>query len=201
VELALPSPRGTVRRLIGSLLSLVAIMAVGLVAGSALPTAPVAWIGVSPGPYNYDNAAQASSATQVRPTAKGEIGPSRLTPAVSVGDETRLGEVSRFAAEDAGARFVVNSAGETTMYLRAGSDSLEVTDHAALRLTQRGISIDQAEATLGKQPFQYYYKGAWQTGYYDSSSKIFIGSVDGRITTVINNVNQNYINNLLAATP
>jgi hypothetical protein len=37
----------------------------------------------------------------------------------------------------------VNSSGEATIYLRAGSDSLQVTKHAALRLTQRGISIDK----------------------------------------------------------
>jgi hypothetical protein len=105
------------------------------------------------------------------------------------------------AAATSSARSVVSSAGETTMFLRAGSGSLEVTFHAALRMAQRGISIDQAEATLSQQPFQYFYQGAWQTGYYDPASRIFIGSANGRITTVIKNVSQNYINNLLAAKP
>ncbi len=101
----------------------------------------------------------------------------------------------------AAVRFAVDANGEVTMFLRAGSESLEVTEHAALRLIQRGISIDQAEAVLGEEPFQYFYKGGWRTGYYDPASHIFIGSVDGRITTVIRNASQNYINNLKAASP
>jgi RHS repeat-associated protein len=105
-------------------------------------------------------------------------------------------------AQDGGvARFAVNSSGETTVHLQAGSDSLELTEHAALRLTQRGISLDQAETTLGQEPFPYYYGGGWQSGYYDAASRIFIGSADGNITTVIRGVNQNYINNLMAASP
>jgi hypothetical protein len=110
------------------------------------------------------------------------------------------GEEAAEAAAGAAARFAVDSSGETTMYLRAGEDSLEVTEHAALRMTQRGISIDRAEATLSREPFQYYYKEAWQTGYYDQDSRVFIGSAANRITTVMK-AGQNYINNLTAASP
>ena len=110
--------------------------------------------------------------------------------------------VSSGAAEaGSGARFVVGAGGETTMFLRAGTESLEVTEHAALRMTQRGISIDAAESTLGQPSFQYFHQGVWKTGYYDPSSRIFIGTVDGRLTTVINNASPNYIANLQAATP
>lgn len=65
----------------------------------------------------------------------------------------------RAAAEAGAARFTVNSAGEATMSIRAGSTSLEVSEHAASRMTQRGISIDAAEATLTRQPFPYFHQG------------------------------------------
>lgn len=87
------------------------------------------------------------------------------------------------------------------MSLRAGSRSLGVSEHAALRMTQRGISGDAAEATLAHQPFPYFHKGAWKTGFYDPASGIFLGSVNGEVTTVIRGASPNYINNLKAATP
>ena len=108
---------------------------------------------------------------------------------------------ARHVAANTGSRFAVNSAGEATMFPSAGSGSLEVTEHAALRLTQRGISIDAAEATLKQQPFRYFHNGTWKNGYYDPGSNIFLGSVDGRVTTVINNVKPGYIDNLKAAGP
>ena len=100
-----------------------------------------------------------------------------------------------------GARFAVNAAGEATMSLRAGSTSLEVSEHAALRLTQRGISIDEAEATLAQDSFQYLHQNVWKTGYYDSTTRIFLGSVSGKVTTVIKDASLKYINNLKAAKP
>lgn len=116
-------------------------------------------------------------------------------------DQMAVGFCVAAEAEAGGARFAVNSAGEATMSLRAGSSSLEVTEHAALRMTQRGISIDAAEATLRQSSFQYFHQGVWKTGFYDPASRIFIGTVDGRLTTVIDNVTANYISNLQAATP
>jgi RHS repeat-associated protein len=104
-------------------------------------------------------------------------------------------------SERAFTRFTVNGAGEATMHLRAGDASLEVTEHAAQRLTQRGISIDAAEATLQQQPFQYFHADVWKTGYYDPASRIFLGSVDGRVTTVIGNATPRYIANLQAVVP
>lgn len=98
-------------------------------------------------------------------------------------------------------RFVVNSAGETTMYLRAGNQGLEVTEHASQRMTQRGISIDAAESALKQEPFQYFHQDVWKTGYYDPTGRLFVGTVDGRVTTLINNASPNYIANLQAGTP
>lgn len=49
----------------------------------------------------------------------------------------------------------------------------------------------------------YYNEGAgvYRTGYYDCGSRVFVGTSGSRITTVINNVKQNYINNLMNAGP
>lgn len=87
------------------------------------------------------------------------------------------------------------------MSLRAGSASLEVSEHAALRMTQRGVSIDAAEKALAQTPFRYFHNDVWKTGYYDPVSRVFLGSVDGRITTVIGRASTNYIDNLKAAVP
>lgn len=116
-------------------------------------------------------------------------------------DYDRIASGSSVAAEAGDARFAVDSAGEATMSVRAGSESLEVTQHTALRMTQRGISIDAVESTLSQPSFDYFHQGVWKVGYYDPVSRVFVGSVNGVVTTVIDNVSQNYINNLLAAAP
>lgn len=94
----------------------------------------------------------------------------------------------------------ITTAGGGTTY-EVGGESLELTDHAATRLAQRGISDDQLDAAFDQVPFRYYYEGSWRIGYYDPSTGVFAGTIDGRITTVIDDVNQNYINNLKSATP
>lgn len=68
-------------------------------------------------------------------------------------------------------------------------------------MTQRGVSIDAAESALAQNPFQYFHNQVWRTGYYDSSSGGFLGSVNGQITTVIGRGSTNYVNNLKAAVP
>lgn len=69
--------------------------------------------------------------------------------------------VAASIAENSGhrfSRFAVDSSGETTMFMQAGKESLEVTEHAAQRMTQRGISIDAAESALRQKPFQYFHQ-------------------------------------------
>lgn len=147
--------------------------------------------------YAYDGPARLASPATVASCALGS--PSGLEVASWGRSASARGFCT--AAETGAARFTVNSAGEATMSLRAGSTSLEVSEHAALRMTQRGISIDAAEATLAQQPFPYFHQGAWKTGFYDPASRIFLGSVNGEVTTVIRGASPNYINNLKAATP
>jgi RHS repeat-associated protein len=103
-------------------------------------------------------------------------------------------------ADDA-ARFVVDSAGNTTLRAQGPNGWINVSEHAAERMTQRGISIEALDSTLTQQPFQYWQSGAWQTGYYGPVTKVFVGTVNNNVTTVINNASQTYINNVMARTP
>lgn len=109
-------------------------------------------------------------------------------------DEVRVLAV-RFLAPQA-ARFAVDSAGDATMFVNRGSQAIEVSSHAARRMTQRGISIDVVESTLTHSPFQYFHQGVWKSGYYDPAARTFIGTVDDTVTTVIDNASPNYIQNL-----
>lgn len=59
----------------------------------------------------------------------------------------------------------------------------------------------EAEATLAQDSFQYLHQNVWKTGYYDSTSRIFLGSMGGKVTTVIKDASLKYINNLKAAKP
>ena len=51
------------------------------------------------------------------------------------------------------------------------------------------------------KPFKYYHEGAWKLGYYDAKTGVLIGRRGDTITTVIDNVKLNYINNLKEAKP
>ncbi|TDD89284.1 sugar-binding protein [Actinomadura darangshiensis] len=72
-----------------------------------------------------------------------------------------------------------------------------LTRHSLQRLAQRGVSEEQAQATLAREPFSYHHDDQWKTGYYDPESKIFVAkTIDGNINTVMTGVDQNYINRL-----
>ena len=87
------------------------------------------------------------------------------------------------------------------MFLHTGSESFEVSEHAALRMTQRRVSIDEAESLLSQEPFSYFHGDAWKSGYYDSTSRLSVGTANGRVTTVVTRATPNYINNLKRITP
>src|SRR4030067_645831 len=99
-----------------------------------------------------------------------------------------------------GARFVVNASGETRIFLNKGT--LEVSEHAARRITQRGLSLDIVENVVTKQKaFQYFHEGVWKTGYYDAASRVFVGTVNNTVRTVIGGASANYIRNLQGVRP
>jgi hypothetical protein len=81
---------------------------------------------------------------------------------------------------------------------------LEVSEHAAAALPQRGVSIHALDDLVtNTQGFRYWHDGAWKIGYYDPQAQLFAGTVGNRVTTVIqgSRVNANYINNLREARP
>jgi hypothetical protein len=99
---------------------------------------------------------------------------------------------------------VVDSAGNTTLRAQGPNGWLNVSEHAAERMTQRGISIDALDSTLSQPSFQYWQPGAnagWRTGFYDPASKVFATTANGEVVTVINNASQTYINNVMARVP
>jgi hypothetical protein len=86
------------------------------------------------------------------------------------------------------------SAGEA---VSSSSQDLFINPHTALRMRQRNISsLDISNTVQNGEKFDYFHDGALKTGYYDSASKIFVGTLKNEIKTVINNVKRNYINNL-----
>lgn len=61
------------------------------------------------------------------------------------------------------------------------------------------ISTQQIVQTMKNNPIEYFHEGQWKLGFRDAASKIFVGQAkdSGRITTVINNTNRNYLLNLV----
>ena len=94
------SPCATGRGLIGRQLSLAAILAVVLVVGSALPTAPVAWTGASLGPYSYDGASRPSSGTHVASITSVTNALSRITLGSAVVARSGSEAATGLAAEE-----------------------------------------------------------------------------------------------------
>lgn len=76
----------------------------------------------------------------------------------------------------------------------ASSAADAFTCHAIQRLEQRGVSAEDAQAVLSRQPFSYHHDDQWKMGYYDPGSKVFVArTVDGNVNTVMANVSQAYI--------
>lgn len=82
-----------------------------------------------------------------------------------------------------------------------GLRGLQLSQHALQRISERGVSLSQLGQVVKTEPFSYFHEGVWKTGFYDPASKIFVGSVDNIITTVITNVKPQYIENLKRVMP
>ena len=115
-------------------------------------------------------------------------------------DEHASGTPVAAEAAPSAARFVVDDAGVARVFVQDGQ--LQVSTHALTRLTERGISLDRLDGLVSNQQgFSYFHDGVWKVGYYDQSSGLFAGTVNGQVTTVIGNASPNYIGNLMAAQP
>ncbi len=75
------------------------------------------------------------------------------------------------------------------------------SEHSIERIAQKvGVGNESKVLnTLQQKPFEYFHEGANKLGYYNEATKIFVAQAkdSGVITTVINNVSKNYINNLI----
>ncbi|MCP3878325.1 MAG: hypothetical protein GY701_08025 [Sulfitobacter sp.] len=67
-------------------------------------------------------------------------------------------------------------------------------------MAKRGITNTKVQDALATQPFDYFHDGVWKVGYYDSGTRVFVGTVGDTITTTIK-TGPNYIRNLQALTP
>jgi len=80
----------------------------------------------------------------------------------------------------------------------------DFSTHASKRMQERNISAEQVKNIMdNNESFNYFHDNKWKTGYYDSNNKIFIGQGQdtGKITTVIDNVKQSYVDKLKAIKP
>ena len=85
--------------------------------------------------------------------------------------------------------------------IQGGDTELTLSDHAITRL-QRGVTLNDLQALLEKaKPFAYFHENQWKLGYYDAGTKLFMGTVNGVVTTVITGASGNYISNMMAALP
>ena len=75
--------------------------------------------------------------------------------------------------------------------------NLKVGYHTAKRMVERNVSLNAIESAVKSgDKFNYFHEGVNKVGYYDSSSKVFVGSVNGKITTTISNASEGYVKNL-----
>jgi RHS repeat-associated protein len=76
---------------------------------------------------------------------------------------------------------------------------LNLSKHAIQRAEERNINIVDLQKTLNNPTdiFKYNHNGNIKTGIFNQKNNLFIGvSKQGNITTLINKVKENYINNL-----
>jgi hypothetical protein len=79
---------------------------------------------------------------------------------------------------------------------RGGTLTLPGGEHALLRIGERNITAEMISMTVDKGlPFAYLRDDAYRVGFYNSELKLFVGTIEGRITTVFKS-NANYIKNI-----
>jgi hypothetical protein len=101
-----------------------------------------------------------------------------------------------------GAGFAMGMLGKSGKLVTKNDNLLSLSEHAIERMAQRGITTKDVQKTLSAvEPFNYYHDGVWKNGYYDPTSQLFIGEAGGKITTVINEATQTYIDNLKGMKP
>lgn len=78
---------------------------------------------------------------------------------------------------------------------------LRLSDHATVRMSLWQVSVPQLRNVVQRQSFPYFHEGVWKRGYYDAGTRVFVGTYNGVITTVIGDVKSQYISNLTSRVP
>ena len=84
------------------------------------------------------------------------------------------------------------------------SEGLSFLERSGGHWACEGLSYQeysQLPLALEQTPFKYFHEGVWKTSFYDPSSRVFIGSINGELTTVINRATPQYVANLMRAAP
>jgi len=197
---------GDITRLVGKGLVIVAGVTLGAACGVTIVCGAIVGGGIAFGLYAVDHIGIGSDKWDTGDAIK-ETVIGAVVGGATAGVAAAVGGAGGGAAANTGddaARFVVDAAGNTTLRVKGSYGWLDVSQHAAERMTQRAISWEAVESTLTKPSFQYWQSGrnaGWQTGYYDPASQIFVGVADGKVATVIDNASQAYVNNVIARVP
>ncbi|MBL1180482.1 MAG: hypothetical protein HND27_05185 [Bacteroidetes bacterium] len=96
------------------------------------------------------------------------------------------------------ADFSIDLASAYFPFIRIGKLVYRFSEHALMRIAIRNIPKKYIKEALTNKPFDYFHDGTWKKGFYDPKSKTFIGTKNGEIKTVIDNVSPEYIERLIS---
>lgn len=78
----------------------------------------------------------------------------------------------------------------------------EADSRACCRFGAERLSQAPVDSVLEREPFSYWHEDQWKSGFYDPSSKVFVGkTIDGRVNTVMTKVEKSYISRLQGRRP
>ena len=77
------------------------------------------------------------------------------------------------------------SAGIRGGVVKAGGRAFELSEHGAVQMTKRKISMGALKGFLEQPPFDYVHEGIPKQGYFNPATNTFAETVEGRITTVM----------------
>jgi hypothetical protein len=82
--------------------------------------------------------------------------------------------------------------------------SIEISDHAQVRIEERGLTVNQVESIMNKSnSFYYWDDGVLKQGWYDKGQKVLVAMAveDQTLTTVMTGVDPQYIAGLRSKNP
>ena len=113
----------------------------------------------------------------------------------NVVDARRADEFANYGAE-----YLDDATRLSTRRIGSAAGTFDLPPYAQKRMVQRGISTDAVQKALAAEPFDYFHAGVWKAGFYDSASRVFVGTVGDVVTTVFKSP-PSYVDNLKALEP